>query len=102
MQIDPTMPFHVARAYGATRPNLAPITPVTPVDRQAPTQTSGTSTTQANTARLIAARVPGGIDFTSDVATPTRGESLAMYRHPADKNAAAVNVQAGRLLDVKG
>lgn len=52
--------------------------------------------------RLVAAVVPGGIDFSGDVPRPSSGEPLVMYRHPADKNAAATGVAAGRRLDVRG
>lgn len=49
---------------------------------------------------LVAATVPGGADF---AAPAGRGEgAIQMYRHPADKNAAATAVSIGRSLDVNG
>ena len=54
-----------------------------------------------NVARLLAGLVPGGIDFSGDKPRPT-ADAIPMYRHPADKNAAATGVHAGRVLDVKG
>lgn len=48
--------------------------------------------------RLIAGIVPGRIDFGGDQPAQVQG-SLAMYRHPADRNTAATAVHAGRLLD---
>ncbi|MFM9958200.1 MAG: hypothetical protein ACKVZJ_08980 [Phycisphaerales bacterium] len=56
-----------------------------------------------NIARLIAAVVPGRVDFTADgVANPSAPESLPMYQRPADKHAAATAVNAGRLIDLRG
>lgn len=102
MRIDPSMPLHLARAYGVSRAGFNPVPPVTPVQRKAMPQQDASNATPANAARLVAARVPGGIDFTAGDAQPTPTQSLAMYRHPADKNAAAVSVQAGRAIDVRG
>lgn len=86
----PTMPFHVARAYGAERPHVAP-----------PAPEAAEPTRPDNVGRLIAGVAPGGIDF--DAPTPAPGaEQLAMYRHPADRNAAATGVSLGRVLDVNG
>lgn len=93
------MPFHVARAYGlATRPAPTPAAPVSPAAQATRTQ----SGRNENLSRLIAAVVPGGIDFSSAEPTPSAGSTLAMYRHPADRNAAATGVQAGRVIDVVG
>lgn len=56
-----------------------------------------------NLARLIAAVVPGRVDFTTEAdPTPSRAEALPLYRRPADKHAAATAVNAGRLIDVCG
>ena len=51
--------------------------------------------------RMVAAMVPGSVDFLSDSSAPA-GNALPMYRHPADRNAAATGVDAGRVLDVEG
>lgn len=51
--------------------------------------------------RLIAAAVPGGVDF----APRTSGGAPAafpMYRHPADRNTAATGVSLGRIIDAQG
>lgn len=86
----PTMPFHVARAYGAERSQGAPPSP----------ESAGPARSD-NIGRLIAGVTPGGIDF--DAPAPVPGaQGLAMYRHPADKNAAATGVSLGRVLDVNG
>ena len=54
-----------------------------------------------NLARLVAGTVSGSIDFSADQPQPSR-EALSIYRHPADRNAAATGVQAGRLVDIDG
>jgi hypothetical protein len=87
--------FQIARAYG-----------VQPVARRAPvTQAVAavpTSTTEASPiSRLVAGMVPGRVSFAGDQPAPDTS-ALAMYRHPADKNAAATAVSAGRLIDVTG
>jgi len=52
---------------------------------------------------LVAGVVPGGITFddATGIATPTR-DAIPMYRHPADRNAAAVAIELGRSIDVRG
>ncbi|MCA9311042.1 MAG: hypothetical protein KDA21_07540 [Phycisphaerales bacterium] len=52
--------------------------------------------------RIVAARVPGGIDFETQQPTASASGALPFYRHPADRNVAAVNVEAGRLVDLNG
>ncbi len=82
------IPFYAAQAYAprahATRVDHLDATP-RPEKLARPRTTS-----------LVAARVPGGIDF--DAQMPTR--TLQLYAHPADKNAAATAVDAGRVLDL--
>lgn len=51
--------------------------------------------------KLIAATVPGKIDFSSSDA-PTQTTSIPLYKHPADKNAAATGVWSGHAIDVEG
>lgn len=106
--VPPTFPFHIARAYtAAARPGAtavpAALTPPGVTARASGdsvhiTGQRGAALEQAAT-RLAAARVPGGADFT---APPPPTGSLPLYRHPADRNAAATGVQAGRMLDVEG
>ena len=95
----PSIPFHLARAYGvepARRVDApAPIVEAKPAD--------GRSRTPRGAERLVAAVVPGGIDFDAPAGPrPTGGASIPMYRHPADRNAAATGVDAGRVIDVRG
>lgn len=111
MNINPsvpsTIPFHVAKAYG--------IKPVAQVSRQTQgmTQTAGTSQVSAGGSidqskklsvagqSLVAAVVPGRVDFSGEEPRQVGG-ALQMYRHPADKNAAATAVNVGRRIDVSG
>jgi hypothetical protein len=87
--------FQIARAYGVTPRASVPQTPPT----QSPAQQTTAEAKPAS--RLVAGTVPGRISFAGD--RPASDTSaLAMYRHPADKNAAATAVSAGKLLDLNG
>ena len=124
MRIDsalpPTNPYHLARAYnlpGVDRSDQTrATTPTVPVkaltrteaasaaaaaQRAAPIDGESGSSASSAINRLVAAVVPGRIDFSGDVPRASQA-SLAFYRHPADKNAAATGVQVGRSLDVSG
>ena len=101
-----TNPFHLSRAYGVAPSSAlraaSPVEPVNPVTRNegAPTTARKLPT---NIDRLVAGVVPGSIDFTDETARPaTRSEAIPLYRHPADLNAAATSVNAGRTIDVSG
>lgn len=101
-EIPPSIPFHVGRAYGVSSPTLQrgqltvmPARGETPQLRQAAPRLPSETV-----ARLVAARVSGGIDFSTATPTPSApSAALAFYRHPADKNAAATALTAGRVLD---
>jgi hypothetical protein len=78
-------------------PAAGPSSAIGPID--SPLQAS---VVPAPSSRLVAARVSGGIDFlegTAHTARP-RTASIPMYAHPADRNAAATSVSAGRLVDL--
>jgi hypothetical protein len=105
--IPATFPFHVAQAYGVTpKAQVSRVSAPNAAGQAAPagnvqaTQPTPSSDLSASGKRLIAAVVPGRVDFSGD--QPTQTSSLAMYRHPADKNAAATAVNVGRSLDVAG
>ncbi len=73
-----------ARAYG---------TPAT-------TAPAPTSRVPSNAQRLVAAVVPGHVDFSGSAPAVAQG-ALPFYRNPADKNAAAtLTTNTGRALDL--
>jgi hypothetical protein len=92
----PTMPYRVARAYGARPAALA-----APAE-QASASAPASPLRSPNVDRLVAGIAPGGIDFETPAGPAPSVERLAMYRHPADRNAAATGVSVGRLLDLEG
>lgn len=79
---------------------------VTPTTDQVAKPASHAPKTPANPASLVAARVPGGVDFTDSPARApapqTPAQTIPLYRHPADRNTVATAVHAGRILDVNG
>jgi hypothetical protein len=86
--------FQIARAYGA--PGPLKVRPMPAPERQ-----PARAAEPKPTSRLVAGAVPGKVSFAGS--EPHQDTSaLAMYRHPADKNAAATAVSAGRLIDVNG
>lgn len=91
MQILPTNPVHIARAY-QTLPPKGPAP-------QSSDPIAG-SIKPAPSSRIVAATVPGRVNFSGAEPAPS-GPALAFYRHPADKNAAATSISAGRTLDIQ-
>jgi|GEM_PF-634106 len=73
---------------------LARVGPSAGVDSAASASTAGVN-------RLVAGVVPGRIDFSGEQPMPAPGSPIALYRHPADRNAAATGVHAGRLIDLE-
>lgn len=53
-----------------------------------------------NARRLVAAFVPGRVDFSGDAPKPSDPAALPFYRHPADANSAATSIAAGRIINV--
>ncbi|MGH7130554.1 MAG: hypothetical protein ACREJO_01220 [Phycisphaerales bacterium] len=97
--IPPSIPFHVTRAYGPS----AGVRPVQPAARVAAPSAVKAAAKIEPSSRLVAATVPGKVDFRADGPQPgAGGAALPMYRHPADKNQAATAIQLGRSLDVSG
>jgi hypothetical protein len=104
----PTYPFHLAKAYAASQPvrTVPPAAAITTASGVTvrpsgdSVQLSGVrpAPLQQNVTRLAAATVQKAADFAPPPPTPTMG-ALPMYRHPADKNAAATGVQVGRVID---
>ena len=104
--IAPTNPFQIARAYGVNQP-AAPR-----MQGAAPVHQTDTLSTRAPLAasRLVAAVVPGKVDFDAPQTAGTVGgaggagvdRTMQLYRHPADRNIAATGVTLGRAIDVSG
>lgn len=65
-----------------------------------------TGTARAPAAEKVSKLVAGAVDvpvnFDSGPANAASGGAMPMYRHPADKNAAATGVTLGRRVDVTG
>jgi hypothetical protein len=99
----PTNPFHIARAYQTAVPGGVRTALTTPAEQLNSGSQPGAVNPLTNTAarRILAGIVPGKIDFSGATPTPT-GPSIPLYHHPADKNAAATAVDAGRMIDVEG
>jgi hypothetical protein len=96
MRIGPGMSSQIARAYG-----VQPAAPARTLGGAAGSVGAGerpVSNQPTAASRLIGAVVPGKISFAGE--TPTQEGAIALYRHPADKNAAATGVQAGRVIDI--
>lgn len=107
----PTIPFHVARLYGA-RPT-ASVQPARGADTIAaitPTN-SGDAAASGKLDRLVGAVVPGRVSFdevslSGGLAATERGGApravLPFYTRPGDRQEAATAIQVGRRLDVAG
>lgn len=101
--IPPTIPFHLAKAYGVRPAANAPRATSSVEQVAAPRAPAGPASQKhvsPEVAKLIAGRVPGAIDFTDDAPKPS-AETLPFYRHPADRNAAATAIDLGRALDTE-
>ena len=103
MEIGGPYPFRAVAAYqpmrGASRsetsaPAAGPVSvPAAPATRTA---------SSASISGLVAARVPGGMDFNSSTMTPVRTSSAyQMYSRPTDRLEAATGVERGRVIDLK-
>ncbi|MCB9846643.1 MAG: hypothetical protein H6811_11745 [Phycisphaeraceae bacterium] len=103
--IEPSIPFHIARAYEV--PVVSPVRPVANVSAARPsvirTQDGQirirplVPESSDGIGRLVAAGVPGKVSFSED---GSAAPSLSLYRHPAERNAAATGVDLGKRLDV--
>jgi hypothetical protein len=156
--IPPTNPYHIARAYAQANALASAersLTGATPAGREGAAGVrrgddvsfarslggssgaagaggaAGVSKTAANAAPLVAAQVPGRVDFSGDTPTQVRGLArgsasvdapsnsvraayapseasradvsvFPLYRRPTDKNEVATALAVGRSLDVQG
>ncbi len=109
--IPPTIPFHVAQAYGV-RPSAQVSRPAASAQKSAsisqapapqPASVGPANKLPGAAQKLVGATVPGRVDFSGDKPQQVTGPSaLQFYTHPADRNAAATAVSIGRSLDVRG
>ena len=108
MRIDPNQPalsfaaFNAARAYGPASAGAISPARAVPAVRVVGGSEESEQRLPTPAQRLVAAVVPGRVDFSESQPKPLGGAdaSLPLYRHPADKNAAATGVAVGRTLDV--
>ena len=56
----------------------------------------------AKTSKLVAGSVDVPVSFEAPKSPVASGGAMPMYRHPADRNAAATGVSLGRRVDVTG
>ncbi|MCE7973755.1 MAG: hypothetical protein DYG92_05410 [Leptolyngbya sp. PLA1] len=106
-------PIAAARAYGVrpaqgaqARPPASQVAPAAATARSDAVRDhadlSSSAARRQKLARVIAASVDKQPDFQPDVRPEPGAAALPFYRHPADKNAAAVSIDAGRSLDIQG
>lgn len=93
--------FRLAAAYGVTPKARATSTAPAAPASIAPAQPDRVDASLARIRPLVAATVPGKIDFSANAPQQTGG-AMPMYRHPYDKNAAATGVASGKAIDVTG
>ncbi len=103
------IPWNIAKAYGAGLASpvarvaaTQPVVATTPVGRVGPVQSEPRSGGGAGLDRLVAAIVPGKVDFSGSSPAPAPGDPLPFYRHPGDRNEAATFLRLGAGLDVQG
>lgn len=98
----PTNPFHISRAYQTATPGAVLGLNVTPAQRlAAPVQPGPVNQlTNLSARRIVAGIVPGKVDFSGAAPAPA-SPAIPLYRHPADKNAAATAVNAGKTIDIQ-
>jgi hypothetical protein len=93
----------VARAYAPAAPaqrTFAETTTASGLTVRASGDSVDLRPRAAGVNRLVAAKVNVPPSFTPQPASPSNG--LPLYRHPADKNAAATGVRLGASLDLNG
>ncbi|MEZ6241979.1 MAG: hypothetical protein R3B57_02955 [Phycisphaerales bacterium] len=112
--IPPTLPFHLAKAYGVQAAKPLTVRPLStdPIARIDQGRAAGRANDSIETTRpgggvssLVGAKV--NVPAFEGLSNPTplaseRSEAFPFYRHPADRNAAATAVNLGRSLDVSG
>lgn len=100
-----TFPHHIARAYGVrAAPPVARAIQTAPTDGADAIAKISPAKPKAvgDVNRLIASVVPGSISFTEDGVAMPKAPALPIYKHPADRNAAATGIALGSSIDVSG
>ena len=98
MQINGSIPIHVARAYGIKPPSTpVPPTSVPPMQAQPVAARALSDAAQ----QLVGGTVGGAVDFHATTPSSPAG-AFQLYTRAADKIEAAVNVELGRSIDVRG
>ncbi len=101
MRIEGSLPMHIARAYGVpakSRPQPPVSTGV--IGTIAPKPAAHVS----KASQLVAAKVNQPIDFerTALPSTPNPAGAYQLYTRAADRIEAAVGIETGRQIDVRG
>ena len=100
MRITGAIPINIARAYGVAPAKRA--APANPVAQVRPEPKVDAREPSANVQQLVAARVDQPVDFAPVRPPASASGAYQLYNRVADKIEAAVAVQIGRAIDVKG
>ncbi len=95
-----SVPAEVFRAYGSG-PRPAALDGSVEVRAMRAVDAFEPTARMQGVSRLVAAAVPGGVEFAGQLSTPLSA-AVPMYRHPADRNTAATGVSLGRMIDAQG
>ncbi len=105
MDIGGPYPFRAVAAYQPVRNTSRPEPSLSATGSvSVPVPATQASRVASSTAisQLVAARVPGGMDFDSSTMTPVRSAGpYQLYARPTDRLEAATGVQCGRIIDLK-
>jgi hypothetical protein len=106
MCITPSNTFHINRAYNLpgtmpTKPSASTSAAQASPAQAIAFQAGAAPKTPSTLTRLIAATIPGGVDFSGDEPQPS-APALPLYKHPADRNAVETTLHSGRLIDTNG
>src|SRR5262245_55100817 len=98
MRITPGMPSHIARAYG-----IAPTAPTRAArpSQDIVTQHADAYRPSAAAQKLVAGAVQQPVNFESATG-PNAAQAFQMYTRAADRIEAAVRIELGRTVDLRG
>lgn len=103
MEIGGPYPFRAVAAYQPVRNTSRPEPSVSAAGSvSVPATPASRTASSSSISQLVAARVPGGMDFDSSTMTPVRSSgAYQLYSRPTDRLEAATGVQRGRIIDLK-